>query len=92
MSKIGVSTHICQVIVIADLDTLPTALYVELTDRIIPSLGLSCPASVRQWGLAGQPGRFGAATIAVYRQHGVLDARTFPVVTRYARRRLPGPW
>ena len=27
------------VIVIADLDTLLTALYVELTDRIIPSLG-----------------------------------------------------
>jgi hypothetical protein len=26
--------------VIADLDTLLTALYVELTDRIIPSLGL----------------------------------------------------
>ncbi len=26
-------------IVIADLDTLLTALYVELTDRIIPSLG-----------------------------------------------------
>ncbi len=25
---------------IADLDTLLTALYVELTDRIIPSLGL----------------------------------------------------
>jgi hypothetical protein len=25
--------------VIADLDTLLTALYVELTDRIIPSLG-----------------------------------------------------
>jgi hypothetical protein len=29
------------VIVIADLDTLLTALYVELTDRIIPSLGLA---------------------------------------------------
>ena len=27
--------------VIADLDTLLTALYVELTDRIIPSLGLA---------------------------------------------------
>ena len=26
---------------IADLDTLLTALYVELTDRIIPSLGLA---------------------------------------------------
>jgi len=26
--------------VIADLDTLLTALYVELTDRIIPTLGL----------------------------------------------------
>jgi hypothetical protein len=29
------------VIVIADLDTLLTALYVELTDRIIPSLGFT---------------------------------------------------
>jgi hypothetical protein len=29
------------VIVIADLDTLLAALYVELTDRIIPSLGLA---------------------------------------------------
>jgi hypothetical protein len=29
-----------QVIVIADLDTLLIALYVELTDRIIPSAGL----------------------------------------------------
>ena len=29
------------VIVIADLDTLLIALYVELTDRIIPSLGLA---------------------------------------------------
>jgi hypothetical protein len=28
------------VIVIADLDTVPIALYVALTDRIIPSLGL----------------------------------------------------
>jgi hypothetical protein len=27
--------------VIADLDTLLTALYVELTDQIIPSLGLA---------------------------------------------------
>jgi hypothetical protein len=27
--------------VTADLDTLLTALYVELTDRIIPSLGLA---------------------------------------------------
>ena len=30
-----------EVIVIADLDTVLTALYVELTDRIIPSLGLA---------------------------------------------------
>ena len=29
------------VIVIADLDTLLTALYVELTDRVIPSLGFA---------------------------------------------------
>src|SRR5215831_9632238 len=41
-SKIGVSTHIrtLEPAVIADLDTLLTALYVELTDHIIPSLGL----------------------------------------------------
>jgi hypothetical protein len=43
VSKIGVSTHIrtLEPAVIADLDTLLTALYVELTDRIIPSLGLA---------------------------------------------------
>src|SRR5262249_57544357 len=43
VSKIGVSTHIRTLgpAVIADLDTLLTALYVELTDRIIPSLGLA---------------------------------------------------
>jgi hypothetical protein len=34
------------VIVIADLDTLLIALYVELTDRIIPSLGF---AGHRHW-------------------------------------------
>lgn len=40
MSKIGVLTHVrtLEPVVIADLDTLLTALYVELTDRIIPSL------------------------------------------------------
>ena len=38
MSKIGVFTHVrtLELVVIADLDTLLTALYVELTDRIIP--------------------------------------------------------
>src|SRR5215470_16312351 len=43
VSKIGVSTHTRtpEPAVIADLDTLLTALYVELTDRIIPSLGLA---------------------------------------------------
>ena len=43
MSKIGVFTHVWpwEVIVIADLDTLLIALYVELTDQIIPSLGLA---------------------------------------------------
>ena len=43
MPKIGVSTHIrtLEPAVIADLDTLLTALYVELTDHIIPSLGLA---------------------------------------------------
>jgi DDE family transposase len=41
VSKIGVSTHVrtLELVVIADLDTLLIALYVELTDRIIPSLG-----------------------------------------------------
>jgi hypothetical protein len=41
--KIGVFTHVWpwEVIVIADLDTLLIALYVELTDRIIPSLGFT---------------------------------------------------
>jgi hypothetical protein len=41
VSKIGVSTHVrtLEPVVIADLDTLLTALYVELTDRIIPSRG-----------------------------------------------------
>jgi hypothetical protein len=41
--KIGVSTHIrtLEPAVIADLDTLLTALYVELTDAIIPSLGFA---------------------------------------------------
>ena len=41
VSKIGVSAHVRTLgpVVIADLDTLLTALYVELTDRIIPSRG-----------------------------------------------------
>jgi hypothetical protein len=39
MSKIGVYTHVgpWEIPVIADLDTLLIALYVELTDRIIPA-------------------------------------------------------
>jgi hypothetical protein len=39
VSRIGVSTHVrtLELAVIADLDTLLIALYVELTDRIIPS-------------------------------------------------------
>jgi Transposase DDE domain len=43
VSRIGVFTHVRTVepAVIADLDTLLTALYVELTDAIIPSLGPS---------------------------------------------------
>jgi hypothetical protein len=43
VSRIGVSTHVrtLELVVIADLDTLLTALYVELTDRIIPSRGLA---------------------------------------------------
>jgi Transposase DDE domain len=47
--KIGVSTHIqtLEPAVIADLDTLLTALYVELTDRIIPSLGMARPGPGR---------------------------------------------
>jgi hypothetical protein len=41
--KIGVFTHVrtLEPIMIADLDTLLIALYVELTDRIIPSLGFT---------------------------------------------------
>jgi hypothetical protein len=31
--------------------------------------------------LAGQPLRLGAAAITVYRQHGVLEARVWPLVT-----------
>jgi hypothetical protein len=43
VSRIGVSTHIrtLEPAVIADLDTLLIALYVELTDRIIPARGFS---------------------------------------------------
>jgi hypothetical protein len=39
--RIGVFTHVrpWEVFVIADLDTLLIALYVELTDRVIPALG-----------------------------------------------------
>jgi hypothetical protein len=38
MSRIGVVTHVrtLEPVMIADLDTLLTALYVELIDRIIP--------------------------------------------------------
>jgi hypothetical protein len=41
VSKIGVPAHVrtLELVVIADLDTLLIALYVELTDRIIPSRG-----------------------------------------------------
>jgi hypothetical protein len=43
VSRIGVSTHVrtLELVVIADLDTLLIALYVELTDRLIPSRGLA---------------------------------------------------
>jgi hypothetical protein len=43
LPKIGVSTHIrtLEPAVVADLDTLLTALYVELTDHIIPSLSMA---------------------------------------------------
>jgi hypothetical protein len=45
VSRIGVFTHVrtLEPVMIADLDTLLTALYVELTDRIIPLLGLPAP-------------------------------------------------
>ena len=43
-------------------------------------------------GLAGQPLRLGAATITVYWQHGVLDARVWPLVAWWAHRRPLGPW
>ena len=43
MSKIGVFTHVrtLEPVMIADLDTLLIALYVELTDRIIPGRGFT---------------------------------------------------
>ena len=43
MPKIGESAHTrtLEPAVITDLDTLLTALYVELTDHISPSLGLA---------------------------------------------------
>ena len=43
VSRIGVFTHVrtLEPIMIADLDTLLTARYVELTDSIIPSRGLA---------------------------------------------------
>ena len=44
VSKIGVSHRLTLgVIVIADPDTLLIALYVELTDRIVPSRGWPAP-------------------------------------------------
>ena len=43
MPRIGVLTHVrtLEPVMIADLDTLLIALYVELTDRIIPLLGFT---------------------------------------------------
>ncbi len=43
MSRIGVFTHVrtLEPAVIADLDTLLIAFYVELTDRIIPARGVT---------------------------------------------------
>ena len=43
VSRIGVLTHVrtLEPVMIADLDTLLTALYVELTDRIIPARGFT---------------------------------------------------
>ena len=43
VSKIGVFTHVrtLEPVMIADLDTLLIALYVELTDRIIPGRGFT---------------------------------------------------
>ena len=51
MSKIGVFTHVrtLEPVMIADLDTLLIALYVELTDRIIPGRGFT------RSGPGGQP-------------------------------------
>jgi hypothetical protein len=45
VSRIGVLAHVrtLEPTVIADLDTLLTALYVELTDRIIPARGFARP-------------------------------------------------
>ena len=48
MSRLGVFTHVwtLEPAVIADLDTLLVALYVELTDAIIPSLARADAARV----------------------------------------------
>jgi hypothetical protein len=65
-----VYTRLTLVIVIADLDTLLTALtalYVELTDRIIPLLGFAVRAGQAAGGdrrRAGLPGR-GAGAAAL---------------------------
>ena len=53
VSKIGVFTHVrtLEPVMIADLDTLLIALYVELTDRIIPGRGFtrSGPGAAGCW-------------------------------------------
>lgn len=52
MSRIGVLTHVrtLEPAVIADLDTLLVALYVELTDAIIPPLAQADAARAgRRW-------------------------------------------
>lgn len=47
-------------------------------DRARPYRSVTCP--VECLPLAGQPLRPGAAAITVYRQHGVLEARVWPLV------------
>ena len=105
--KIGVFADVrtLEPVMIADLDTLLIALYVELTDRIIPSLGLalvrSGPAAAGDRRRTGLPG--GGAGAAALRRRAALGPRAaafrvghlFPRLLRQseynARLRAAGP-
>jgi hypothetical protein len=47
----------------------------------LAAISLRVRRIIRGGPLAGQPLRLGAAAITVYRQHGVLEARVWPLVT-----------